>query len=452
MLGFAVGTWLCHMALLTLVISHGLRHARIGITVFAAIVLIVSALRQPLYFFGLDFPNPQTHFNTTEWELIVVANFHLLMWVLVTFGTYLYSDRVARFLTPIYPAQLSTHAREPWSFGVFMVVIVPCAISVLGTAFLIAQFGGVAGLTFAAKVSKELQGLFVIRAAGALASFLAFYGMLTTMQRKPNGGFKLSAMSWFYLLLVILAMIANFTWGNRYSIALVTLGLVATFHFYVRPFKLWEFIATGLAFALMMQSLKLLRLALISDVVGFDVTAETSFWLDISLSLHLAEFDAFLLAIRDAGTLFDYRMGQDFINGLLSWLPRSIWADKETFHIGGWFRRLYEPEKINGWPVTTPGSWYVNFGTLGIVVGGMVSGILVRAYDQAFSELRTNPWHAAVGPGLAFFLIEGGVNTGFPQFYVLYLVPLYIALVWIVFTTALRYGRRTSARNLAGAW
>lgn len=419
-----------------MIVRYGLARERIGLIVVATIMLIVSAVRQPIYFLGLDVPHPQSHFSEREWELVAVANLTLMAWVSVILVAYVFGAWPARFISLFFPSRMIGQQRETWNLGVFMVVVAPFALSILGTIILLNEHGGFAGLTYASKVGKELKGLFAIRAAGSLASVLALYGLLTSMRTGSDGRLRMSPMGWVYLGMVLLAMTSNFAWGNRYSIALILLGFLTTVHFYLRRFRLWEVLALGLFFATVLQGLKLLRFDLLSEVAGKDVSVLEGFWLTISLSLHFAEFDAFMLALRDTGSLFDFRAGQDFINGLLSWVPRSILPAKESFHIGPWFRQIYEPWTINGWPVTTAGSWYVNFGPIGIVLGGGLAGLFLRAYDMAFDKVRTNPWHAAIGPGLAFFLFEGGVSTGFLQFYVLYAVPLYLALFWVVMGSA----------------
>ena len=429
---YAVATWCIYTALLIHVGWRGLSQARLALVAFSVILLVTSALRQPLYFLRLDRPHPRAHFEATEWELLCVANLALIGWVCVVVISYSLYAAPARLMIGAFPRRCVSGGAGAAPRGVFVAVLAPFALSVLGTLYLIVQSGGLAQFTFDVKVGKDLAGLYVIRAAGALASMLAFYGVLASMRRSPGGGVRLTAMAWLYLLMVVVAMAANFAWGNRYSITLIALGFLVGFHLYVRPLRILEVLGIGVLAVAGLQGLKLLRLALISEAVGADLAANENTWLSLSLSLHLVEFDALMLALRDAGSLFDFRWGADFYNGLVAFVPRFVLPSKETFHVGGWFRRIYEPWTVNGWPITTPGSWYVNFGPVGILLGGWVSGVVMRAYDEAFGRARLNAWHAAIGSSLAFFLFEAGVNTGFVQYYVLYAVPMFLASIWIL--------------------
>jgi oligosaccharide repeat unit polymerase len=234
-----------------------------------------------------------------------------------------------------------------------------------------------------------------------------------------------------YFLIIIASMAANFSWGNRYNIALTLIVLGMSWHYYIAPLRIFRTLLWAVASILCLQFLRDLRGVYVADVRGGTFSGLDNKWLEISASLHFVEFDAFLLSLRDAGDMFDFRNGADFYNGILSWVPRSIYPGKETFNIGPWFRQVYEPSKINGWPVTVMGSWYINFSWIGIPIGGFISGFIMRVIDAAFHDARGNPWHAAIGTGIAIFVVEGGINTGFPQEIFLLFLPLALASTWI---------------------
>ncbi len=431
MIVFAIATWAAYTTLLMMTLVQGLKHRRLSLIAFATVLTIVTSLRQVLYFWGLATPFPENYFMKTEWALIGAANLVLITWLVVTMLSYSFNAPLARLVSPLFPSRDPSPDPKSPPRGVLLAILPPFLVAVGGTAWLIASFGGVANFTFAVKVSKSLTGSYAIRTLGVIACMLSYYAFISSIKFSATGRIQLPRMTLIYLAMVIMTLAANFAWGNRYALALIFLGYMLAWHLYIRKIKPMTFLLVGASAATLLQGLKLLRLALVSEATGNEIVANTDFWLNLSTSLHLVEFDALLLALRDSGVLFEFRWAQDFINGLLSWVPRSLYPDKETFHIGGWFRQIYQPWTVNGWPVTTPGSWYVNFSVWGIPIGGWISGLLMRAFDTAFDKLENSAWKCSIGPVLVFFMFEGGISMGFPQYVFLYLVPLFLAQIWV---------------------
>jgi oligosaccharide repeat unit polymerase len=425
MMFLAVATWACYTLMLGLILIYGVRYQRLALISFALILFLVTNARQVLYFIGVARPHPKAYFFETEWELVILANLALISWVIISCISYEVNRPLSRLVALIFPAADPAPGRDRSPRGTMLALLPAFLISVGGTALLIVAFGGIARFTYAVKIGKDLSGAYAIRTMGSIASMLALYALFSTLKYNERGRIKLPRATIIYIAMVVLTLASVFAWGNRYALALTFIGYMIGWHLYVRRLNLTTMLMLALAASVTLQGLKLVRLALVSDVTGNQSTQEIEdIWLNVSLSLHLVEYDAFMLALRDAGNLFDFRGAQDFINGLLSWIPRSIYPDKETFHIGGWFRRVYEPSTINGWPVSTPGSWYVNFSFFGFAIGGWISGIFMRAFDTAFSGIKDSAWQAAIGPTLVFFVFGGGVSTGFLQSIMLFVVPL----------------------------
>ena len=65
-------------------------------------------------------------------------------------------------------------------------------------------------------------------------------------------------------------------------------------------------------------------------------------------------------------------------------MPCVLWADKPTaIPPGKWFRQVYEPKKINGSPMGAGALWYLNFGWLGLLLGGLLSGLVIGLVSAA---------------------------------------------------------------------
>jgi hypothetical protein len=304
-------------------------------------------------------------------------------------------------------------------------------LAVTATAYLVLQQGSISKFAYAVKIGKELSGSYAIMQMAVIAALVSAYGLFTFASevQDPRGRVRrripLPALLFFGALIVI-NLATNYAWANRYNIALTAFAVGLGWHFYIRRFRLIEIFLVVVLLGALFQTLKYVRLEWMGEVLNQEVDDEHAFWRSLSTSLHFSQFDAFMLALRDAGNLFEFRNGQDFWNGMVSWIPRSLMPDRETFKIGGWFRQVYQPEVINGWPVSVIGSWYINFGVLGIFLGAVISGLVTAAIDRAYYNISNVPWHAIAGPSVAFFMLDGGVNTGFFQQIFLLIVPFSI--------------------------
>ncbi|SOH95436.1 oligosaccharide repeat unit polymerase [Monaibacterium marinum] len=426
---FAVISFALYAILLAGIGFLGVQRARPALISTALILAVLTIFRQFIYYLGLDQPYPQGFFNYTEWNLILRANLVCIAWIVILFSSYLAFTPAAHLFTSLLPSGPNLSVEKPR--GVRVMVLAPACFAILGTLYLVLQSGGVAQFLYDSKVAKGLRGLFVFQEATTLASILALYGFIICLNKEKTGIRRISRGSAGYIFIIIASMAVNYIWGNRYNIALMVVSSGIVWHYWVARLNIVKVVVYALLAMAALEALRNLRGELVSSATGRTFSTYSNPWLSLSTALHFVEFDALMLALRDTGHLFDFRHGQDFINGLLSWIPRSIYPEKETFNIGPWFRRVYQPQIINGWPVTTMGAWYVNFGYWGIFLGAALSGCVLRVFDMAFKGLREDPWKAVIGISLAIFMFEGGVNTGFPQKVFLLILPLSWASFWI---------------------
>lgn len=422
--------WALLAVCLTFIVRNGLKNVRPALIGFAVIMTILFLCRPLILFFGLSFPFPQSHFPTTDWNLSALALLVGLIWSFFTIAFYSFMGSLASYGTWLLPSGPHPSKKVRPKF-LWAIVLPPFLFCAFGTFMLIVQFGGFSGFVYASKVGKELKGQFIFQAAAPLTCMLAIYATLASLDIKANVK-RLSFHSWCFIAIFAACCALNFTWGNRYNIATMILTFMFSWHFYVKNLKFRHLVTISLASAALLQSLRLIRTFLLFEASGASQTGpHFDFWLQLSQSLHFVEFDAFMLALRDTGSTFDFRQGLDFKNGLLAWIPRSIYPEKESFHIGWWFAQVYYPWLKNGWPITTVGAWYVNFGVFGILLGAAVSGLFMRIFDKVYHSATTSPWHAAIGFGLVFLCLEIGVNTGFPQSFVLYIFPTALASIFL---------------------
>lgn len=432
-----VAVWTIGAVLHVFVFFRSVKRAQVGLAAVAAVLILQVYVRPLIFFFKLDSPHPPYLFEGMEWSTLTVAISYSCLWIvfLLLFHTILNKAPVR------FPGDWRSSSRRLNVQRSKFLALLVTAVGFSLTALLVLKAGSVGSFMLQTKVEKEMAGLYLIRSISVLGALFCAVPLLGYAKRWVAGGHesagvvKLVAL-WTGVLLFNLSV--NYLWGNRYNIAMVLMGVAMGWHLYVQKLSLLRMALLLAMAAFVLQLLKGVRLDAVGAAIGRDVDAGQEFWVNISTSLHLVQFDALSLAIRDAGVVFNFRLGEDFMNGLLAWIPRSLYPEKETFHVGVWFRQIYEPLSRNGWPVTVIGSWFVNFGAYGVAFGALVSGVVVSLFDRIFNAIPSSLWQAATVPTVAFLIFDGGVNTGFIQAIFLTIVPVLLMGRFLFTTTTVQ--------------
>lgn len=396
-----------------------------GLCVLSMLAAIFH-VRPLLFFLRLDSPAPDWLFYD-YWYLVALASAAGLAWIIVFILAHALLTLPQKAIAKLFPA---ADAR----INMKLLIVVCVLLTLFGVAInlsLIRQEGAVEDFIWAVKREKSFSGLYVIRQICVLSALVCLTALIgsarDTLIATPSRRRQLPIFLGAFLVGLIAANLgANFMWGNRFNIAMFLVVAIVAYHTYVRKISIAELVVLICLSGALLHSLRILReLIVYSGQSQETVLAQMSFLRGLSFSLHFSEYDALMLVIRDVGNLFQFRQGEDFLNGIVSWIPGFLWEGKpSTFHVGPWLRQVYEPDRINGWPVTVVGAWYVNFGIIGIFVGAMLSGLVVGALDRCYRNSHNNPWHAVLAPAFGLFLFDGGLNTGFPQYLVLYVLPI----------------------------
>lgn len=400
---------------------------------FAALVMlsILLNVRPLMFLLGLDTPFDQLLYDDYFFRS-AVASVSGLVWLAV------FSISSIVFLKPmtaIGNALLPQGPRVPPARIMAIFAALFTLIAAVATFYMIRQAGSIAKFMWEVKIGKELKGSYWILQLNVLAAIIGLYGLLGSAVPARSGGRAYKRLSLrnslFYGTLVLIGIAGNYLWGNRMNVALFMFVAGISIHTFIRPFRLRELVLGAVLAMAFLTGLGLLRNSMVDSVTGVTrvLQDEDSGPRAVSSKLHFVEFDALMLAERDAGHLFEFRLGQDFYNGLVSWIPRSIMPERETYQIGGWLRRVYEPARTNGWPATVIGDWFTNFGWPGIPLGAMISGAMAAMINGAYGRVRENAWHIMMACVLGFFLLNGGVDTGVPQAAFGTLLPLALLAV-----------------------
>jgi len=386
------------------------------------LIIVIQIFIRPLMFFtGVDTPYPYSEFMRPDWGLIAVGLLMGAGWIIVFSLSHRFSYVSSAFegLLPVVPNGFDLRI-------LFFCILFTTVLGAVLTGLLVLQAGSINGFMYSVKVGKDFSGSYVIREISVIAAIFSLLGLIAFAKNQQAHGFRVlrSSLFWAFALFLVFNCGVNYFWGNRYNIALLMISSLFAWHFHIRRLNFFNLALMAFVALLLLQTLKMVRLGALAETLGREIVSTQSFWLNVSTSFHLNQFDAFILAFRDVGERFDYRYGKDFLNGLLSWIPRSLYPEKESFHIGGWFRRIYQPAVVNGWPITTIGSWYVNFGILGVLFGAAFSGFVASTFDKAYSNVSESTWQAVMCPVLGLFMFDGGVGTGFVQPIFLVFLPV----------------------------
>jgi hypothetical protein len=146
-------------------------------------------------------------------------------------------------------------------------------------------------------------------------------------------------------------------------------------------------------------------------------------WFDISNVAHLQRVDGRLnqsflvgLAVERLADGGDYAKGQTLWEALTALVPRAIWPEKTVQAGGG--NLVSEYTGLTFAEGTSVGigqvmEFYVNFGTVGVILGFMLMGVLVTTLDRAAAErLTSHDLHGFVLwylPGISLLQVGGSL-------------------------------------------
>lgn len=373
---------------------------------------------------GLDGPTPDVWFPEGGLALIPIVSMAALLW-LGGFGVgALAADAAGQPARALFP-RLELEPNPPLTLAALAAVT---ALGVTVAVWLIQMSGGTLGDSFRfVKAEKAIVGFYFLRqfaVVGALFSIFVLYYFIYLERWR-----RVATPSWattFALACFAANVFSIYAWGHRYSIAMATMALFAGYHYFVRRMSWAAMGSAAVGFLAIFIGLRLLRDALMLPEDIVTPVEDANIWRKMAISMHGSQYDALMLAVRDLDLTTGLRWGEDFLAGFYALVPRQFWPDRPVFNPGVFFRQLYEPETQNGWPLTPIGEWLINFGWLGVAIGGAVSGYLLRGAQQVYADLWRNPWSMMMTTTAALIALPGGFTVGTPQSLLANIFPLFL--------------------------
>jgi hypothetical protein len=441
----------------------GLGRGRDPLLVYlVATIFLFYGLRSTIFVFGLDKPEPAEFFHSnSDNHLLALTLASIITFLLCAGLAYWTWSEVRAMRLPVYAARELDPRRMLWT------TIVLTGVATLVTIVLLAHFGGPDGVLRAGKVTHGLSGLYVLRTFGAIGAIMAAATIVDSHQHGLAPSTQLLAG-----VCALLDSYYVYLWGTRTVAVIVLVIVILGWRRFPRVQPKADDAADpteaagrgqpgrgqqeGVAQRRRGRTL-MLRLGVSALVViflavalratrqdalngGVDVAVQQSnTYGRISLALDATYLDASMLAIQDDHHAYTYQTGIDFTNDVEGLVPGFLWKGKQTETPGARFRHIYQPDIINGWPVGAPTSWYLNFGLLGLLVGGYLTGVMLAALVNARRRAPDNGFNLGVSLITVALVLQLGITPDTPERAVLWWIPLAIV------------GRLVARRNTGGS-
>jgi oligosaccharide repeat unit polymerase len=401
------------------------RRAQDPFGVFLLTFAVFYVFRAVLIACGLDTPIPTYLFATSNVEAIFTRT---VLGLCVYLGAFM----VAAFLVTRRPASSPSPLFSSNPTNVTRVVCVSLAltaVALLIQGYLLARFGSFGGILYASKVEKALAGTHYLMLPSEVAALGSTAAYLEVRHRPgPKTGLR-------FLMLgcALLDSVLVFAWGARGFLVIIVAMLLLVSGPLHRPRKPHLGISGVARIAL--ATLLVLSLAIFLRDTRDNLTrpgqthsfAQQSIWRQASHGINGNSFDSSMLVFRDWPAKHRLRNGIDYWNGALGVVPRKIWPDKPKPYAVA-FRQIYQPHTLNGWPVGAPTTWYMNFGWLGLIIGGLISGAVIGAVARRYAAAPWSGVNTALTFTIGVFVLRMGWGGQTPQEVVTTLIPVAIVL------------------------
>lgn len=429
-----VATWLALVGTWVLVYKATVRHRFGAPALFLYLVGLAFIVRPALVIFGaMDVRDPLLFHESID-SLAIDGMLFSIFW-LAAFGVAFCAFREpARGLGRLLPRLEGEPNRQTWVIAL-IVITIPGAIA----AFIAARHGqSLSGTVAIVRGEGFLDQVSFLRklpqVALALSSAAVAYEVWSRRARNGSGERLIAARdkgSSRALLVVgigtgIVNLLANLSFGDRSSLLIpVVLGWLVSRLMFKRR-SLVRGAVVVVAAAVVLVYLGGARSAWKAGP-GHEVDLQLSSVETITDAVNFESSDRLMLLMQDWRDPASWRWGEDFVIGIRGVVPRALWENKpDHLSTGTLFRGFYTGNENSGWPLKGWGEWYLEFGPLGVLVGGLLAGVTFRALDERYRGFERDPFAAGFMCLLVFYVFPNGIITYTPIIALLWLLPMHI--------------------------
>jgi hypothetical protein len=409
------------------------------VLLFVLVFCLFYGFRPLLFVLGLDVPYPTNLFFPEQLPGLLTTTLLALSCylALAMVGIAAVTRSGTRGWAPFF-AQRETDPRRALT-----ATFVLTGVGALVSAYLVVRYGGIGGVIVAGKYDKALAGLYWLRSVSAVGAVLAVTTFIDLR--------RLGARSRVITAVALACAFANaffvFMWGSRGVLVVVAATVVLGLQPHRRRSRIKrERVLVRLLVAVLLVVVAASGMRMVRDTLSHGEVqgtyAASSTSRQVSLGTNSVYFDAAMLSFRDWPSAHRFRGGEDFVNGVVGVVPRAVWSGKpQAIPPGKWFRQVYEPRKLNGWPMGAAALWYLNFGWLGLAVGGLVSGLVIGMVAAAQRRRPRSGFNTGVAVIAAVFVLPLGVDNVTPMKLVIWLGPMWLLSFYVAPRRAARVPR-----------
>ncbi len=365
----------------------------------------IEGLRSDLYMEDRD--------NIILLQGLIIALFSLAMIVAYK----IFSKQV--FARYIFPHSGSSRLDGLAMIGVFVFFMGSVAIA----GFALSAAGNIFGAIRAVRYEDLLAGYNFLTQFVRIGGFLAAALFLDVLRRKRFGKRAPTFLSLFTSFMLAVILLAGFIMGGKSFVIypLVVIALGYALYFSKRP-------VTALTLFAVSIFCVIAALQFVRETMVHENRLSENFITTSSLGVSLLDSNLIYLEYMPPRT----EMGEDFYNGLIGVVPRIFWPDKPAqINAGGRFRKMLTGDYQGGaWPVFGFNLWYVNFGWPGVLMGGFITGWMIRVLRERYQDYAANPYSLSFMTFFTIaFIIPGGVDANFLINYILNVVPVFAFVI-----------------------
>lgn len=384
-------------------------------------------IRPTEFALGLDRPFPDGFIVDGAWSgPLVTVQLAAIVWIVAL----LVGRSIVAPFGPVrrWGVSLPDRDRAGW------LAVLMGALAVVVTVPLWLRFGPT-GLAVAAK-SHVVDVPRVLRFPAVGAAYVGAALTADRLLRRRRG--ERTASPWTPAVAYVVGAAVSFSWGARDSaiLALVAIPAVAftgdrrlTSATLQRGMRQLPMVVLGIALVLGLGFG--LRAVRDQTLAGRSLVADQDTALrQLAVATNHTRYDAFLLTVADTVDLESPGLGLA-ADAAIATVP--IVGGAEVEFPGVTVAQAHVPTRVNGWPLTAPGDWWFMGGLVGVMIGGLLSGIAVGVADRVLAGL--DPSRRVVGLAFAVLWVttvasSGGLSVDTPaRFRSLLLLPLLLLVV-----------------------
>lgn len=236
----------------------------------------------------------------------------------------------------------------------------------------------------------------IVRALATMGLLVAFVALMHLRRERRAEGVRWPGFLAF-LTLVALLVIANPISSSRYGFGTVALAILAAFGAYSTLAR-FRFVAVS---------------AVAAVLIVFPILDTFRYTLDASVeipspldSLTTGDFDAFAQLVNtfELANTQGLALGRQLLGVLLFWVPRQVWPDKPIDT--GVLLAEFKGYGFTNLSAPLWSEWYLNFGWVGLIVGMLAIGYLLRRADErSENQLAATGLPTVLGCVLPFYLL-----------------------------------------------